>query len=121
MKDSIRIITQTPQVVQNPPSGIGNGINQLNDSTVILCLLAPLKNNVYVIGDFNDWKVEPEYLMKKSVNGERYWLQINGLTPNQEVRYQYLVDNQIRVADPHCEKILDPFLDIASTPYCTPI
>ena len=120
VKDSIRIITQTPQVVQNPPSGIGNGINQLNDSTVILCLLAPLKNNVYVIGDFNDWKVEPEYLMKKSVNGERYWLQINGLTPNQEVRYQYLVDNQIRVADPHCEKILDPFLDIAINPVLYP-
>lgn len=120
VNDSIRIITQSPQIVQDPPPGTGNGINVINDSTVILCLLAPYKNNVYVLGDFNDWKVQPEYFMKKSVNGERYWLQINGLTPNQEVRFQYLVDNKIRVADPHCEKILDPYLDIAINPVLYP-
>jgi 1,4-alpha-glucan branching enzyme len=118
--DSIRIVTQSPQVVQDPPAGTGNGINVLNDSTVILCLLAPFKNNVYVLGDFNDWKVEPDYLMKKSLNGERYWLQINGLTPNEEVRFQYLVDHKIRVADPHCEKILDPNLDIGINPVLYP-
>jgi 1,4-alpha-glucan branching enzyme len=120
VNDSIRIITQAPQIVQDPPSGTGNGINVINDSTVILCLLAPYKNNVYVLGDFNDWMVEPNYYMKKSLNGERYWLQINGLTPNQEVRFQYLVDNKIRVADPHCEKILDPNLDIGINPVLYP-
>lgn len=118
--DSIRIITQAPQIVQDPPAGVGNGINVINDSTVILCLLAPFKNNVYVIGDFNDWLVDPNYYMKKSVNGERYWLQINGLVPNEEVRFQYLVDNKIRVADPHCEKVLDPYLDIAINPVLYP-
>jgi 1,4-alpha-glucan branching enzyme len=118
--DSIAIITQTPQIIQDPPSGTGNGINVINDSTVVLCLLAPFKDNVYVLGDFNDWKVRPEYYMKKSLNGERYWLQIDGLTPNQEVRYQYLVDNKIRVADPHCEKILDPNLDIGINPVLYP-
>jgi 1,4-alpha-glucan branching enzyme len=120
VNDSIRIITQAPQLVQDPPSGTGNGINVLNDSTVILCLLAPFKDNVYVIGDFNDWQVDPSYYMKKSLNGERYWLQINGLTPNAEVRFQYLVDNKIRIADPHCEKILDPFLDIGINPVLYP-
>ena len=120
VNDSIRIITQAPQIVQDPPSGTGNGINVINDSTVILCLLAPNKINVYVLGDFNNWMVEPNYFMKKSLNGERYWLQINGLTPNEEVRFQYLVDNKIRVADPHCEKILDPNLDIAINPVLYP-
>jgi 1,4-alpha-glucan branching enzyme len=120
VNDSIRIITQAPQIVQDPPSGTGNGINVINDSTVILCLLAPYKNNVYVLGDFNDWMVEPNYYMKKSLNGERYWLQIDGLTPNEEVRFQYLVDNKIRVADPHCEKILDPNLDIGINPVLYP-
>ncbi len=118
--DSIKIITQFPQVVQDPPQGIGNGINVINDSTVILCLLAPFKNNAYVIGDFNDWQVIPEYAMKKSQNGERYWLQINNLTPNQEVRFQYLVDNKIRIADPNSEKVLDPYLDIAINPVLYP-
>lgn len=118
--DSFRIITQSPQVVQDPPAGTGNGINVINDSTVILCLLAPYKNNVYVLGDFNDWKVKPEYLMNKASDGERYWLQINGLTPNQEVRYQYLVDNLIRIADPNCEKVLEPVLDIMINPVLYP-
>jgi len=118
--DSIKIVTQAPQVVQDPPSGTGNGINIINDSTVVLCLLAPYKNDVYVLGDFNDWQVTPEYYMNKSLNGERYWLQINGLTPNEEVRFQYLVDNKIRIADPHCEKILDPYLDVAINPVLYP-
>ena len=120
VKDSIRIITQAPQLVQDPPASVGNGINIINDSTVVLCLLAPYKDNVYAIGDFNDWQVQPQYLMNKSTNGERYWLQINRLTPNEEVRFQYLVDNKIRVADPHCEKILDPYLDIAINPILYP-
>ncbi|MDP3927903.1 MAG: hypothetical protein Q8R57_02670, partial [Bacteroidota bacterium] len=48
-----------------PPAGIVDGINYLNDSTVLLQFLAPQKNFVYLIGDFNNWELDPNYEMKR--------------------------------------------------------
>ena len=67
---------------------------------------APLKTSVYVVGDFTDWKILPEYLMKK--DGEYFWLEVTGLTAGQEYAFQYLVDESVYVADPYADKILDP-------------
>lgn len=38
----------------------------------------------------------------------RWWVQVDNLTPDTEYAYQFLVDGQLRVADPYGEKILDP-------------
>ena len=67
---------------------------------------APLKTSVYVVGDFTDWKILPEYLMKK--DGEYFWMEVTGLTAEQEYAFQYLVDESVYVADPYADKILDP-------------
>ncbi|MDR9415562.1 MAG: alpha-amylase family glycosyl hydrolase, partial [Gracilimonas sp.] len=100
-------------VTQPRPGGIEEGINyHENDPTkVTLTLLAPYKNRVYVIGDFNDWEVRPEYQMKKDVRGSQevyWWLEIDGLEPGKEYAFQYLVDERIRIADPYSEKVLHP-------------
>lgn len=90
------------------PAGIIPGINyNPNDNTkVILCLLAPDKNSVYVRGDFSDWRIYSENQMKK--DGEFFWLEIEGLTPGEEYAYQYLVDETLWLADPYADKVLDP-------------
>ena len=90
------------------PAGIIPGINydQLDDSKATVCLWAPLKNSVYLVGDFANWKILPEYLMKK--DGEYFWLEISGLDPDKEYAFQYLVDETLYVADPYADKILDP-------------
>lgn len=110
--DSTYIILQGPPVVQNPPAGIVDGINYLDDSTVILQLFAPFKNFVYVLGDFNDWQFHPDYYCRRTTSGDRYWIQLNNLTPGQEYRFQYSIDlEDMRVADIYAEKILDPWND----------
>jgi 1,4-alpha-glucan branching enzyme len=96
------------------PSGVEPGINYIDDNSVILALFAPKKEFVYVIGDFNDWKVNTNYFMKKyEVNDSTvtWWLQINGLTAGQEYIFQYLVDGNLRIADPYTEKVSDPWND----------
>lgn len=109
--DTTYYIVQPQPVVENPPTGINDGINYINDTTVVLCLLAPQKSFVYVRWDMSDWELSPEYFMKRSVNGERYWLEITGLVPQHEYRFQYCVDGLINTADPYSEKILDEFND----------
>lgn len=102
-------LTPTPPSV-SLPDGIQDGINYGEDDTsVTLALRAPNKEHVFVIGDFNDWSLSSDYLMNK--DGEVFWLEVNGLNPGQEYIFQYLVDGEIKMADPYSEKISSSFDD----------
>ena len=69
---------------------------------------APYKNFIYVWGDHSNWELDPKFLMNKTPDGARYWIQLNGLTPGREYRFQYLIDQaQIKVADIYADKLLD--------------
>ena len=95
------------------PAGIKDGINYTGQSTVTFSLFAPGKEFVYLLGDFNNWRPSSEYLMNRSgrVDSLRFWLEIDGLTPGEEYAFQYLVDGEIRIADPYSELILDQYND----------
>ena len=108
--EEFSISVRTPTVSEPRPAGIIDGINYDADPTkVTFSLLAPLKSSVYVLGDFNNWVLDPNYQMKK--DGEHFWLEISGLTPGKEYVFQYLVDETIRVADPFTDKVSDPYDD----------
>lgn len=94
------------------PAGTIDGINYINDNTVRLQLFAPNKDFVYVLGDFNNWQFNADYLMNRTPDGNTYWLEISGLDQNTEYRFQYSIDNEdMRVADVYSELILDPWND----------
>lgn len=95
--------------VANPPAGmeLGANFNARGDSMTLI-FQAPRKQNVFVIGDFNNYQIDARYLMNKSVDGSTWWLRIGGLTPGQTYTYQYLVDGDMRVADPLSTLVLDP-------------
>ncbi|GMU95804.1 alpha-amylase family glycosyl hydrolase [Ignavibacterium album] len=112
-----------PPIVNAPlPTGIRPGINYTSPVTATLALFAPYKDFVYVIGDFNDWKVQTNYFMKRHfVNQDSviWWIELSSLSPAAEYAFQYLVDGKIRTGDPYSQKILDPWNDqsIPSTTY----
>ncbi len=106
--DSSYFVVNPAVTVEAEPNGIVDGINYINNTSVILSLYAPYKKNVYVIGDFNNWIVNQNYYMKQTPDGNRWWIEIDNLTPQKEYIFQYLVDGSIRIADPYSEKISDP-------------
>ena len=113
VEDSV-FYTVNPQVIyQNPPEGTKNGINYLNDSTVLLQLYAPEKNNVYVLGDFNNWLPSASYHMNCSLDSSKWWKTIGNLIPGQKYAYQYYIDGLIKIADPMSPVILDKNNDIS--------
>lgn len=121
---SFSFITSATVVNEARPQGLQDGITyDPNDATkVTLSLFAPGKQYVYVIGDFNDWGVNTNFLMKRDelkADSVWHWITITGLEPGVEYGFQYLVDGSIRVADPYATKILDPWNDsfIGSTTY----
>lgn len=101
------------------PAGLRDGINYTSNTSVVLSLQAPGKKNVFVIGDFNDWTVSEDYYMKRTPDGERFWLEIDNLIPGKEYIFQYLVDGKIRIFDPYVDKVSDPWNDkyISSATY----
>lgn len=109
VRDSVEIFVRGEVVEEELPAGYKKGINYTSDNSVGLVLYAPKKENVFVIGDFNDWKYDNAYAMKK--DGDIFWLDIDGLNAGEEYAFQYLIDGTIRIADPYTEKILDPWND----------
>jgi glycosidase len=109
------IIVAPPVATAALPAGAkADGITYLaNGTSVILTLTAPKKSFVYVVGEFNNWQTTTAGLMNKTATLDtdaatgRWWVRVDGLTPGQEYAYQFLVDGQLRVADPYSEKILD--------------
>ena len=102
-------------------NGMVPGINYISPTTAILALFAPHKSFVYLLGDFNDWKVNIDYFMNcDSVSSDSviWWKEVT-LSPAVEYSFQYLVDGTIRVADPYTAKVLDPWNDqyIPATTY----
>ncbi len=93
------------------PIDIPLGINRISETSVTLALYAPNKENVYVLGSFNDYLLDEDYFMKHSEANDIWWLTINDLDPETEYTFQYLVDGTIRTADPFSEKVLDSWND----------
>ena len=112
VRDSSYYVFQEPTVYEAIPANMKDGANYIDDSTVILKLTCPIKDFAYVIGDFNDWQINDQYVMKRSLDTTAFWIEITGLESDVEYRYQYSVDEEmIRIADPYTHKILDPWND----------
>ena len=93
------------------PAYIRQGISyDPNDPTKVgLAIFAPFKSSVHVIGSFNDWAVNANYLMKRdSANPDLFWLELTGLTPLQVYTFQYRTADGIKVADPYSPLVLSP-------------
>ena len=100
----------------NRPAGIVNGIyyDKNDDTKVTLCTYAASKTapakNVFVVGDFNDWKISNDYQLKQANDSAYFWIELNNLTPNKEYAMQYVVvraDGKVRrLSDLYSEKLL---------------
>ena len=134
--DSIYFIIRENLTIEELPENIHTGINYIDGSTVTLAIFAPHKKFIYAIGDFNnwefdpaestDWEFNPKYYFKITPDSSIFWLTLENLNVNQEYRFQYLVDGNLKIADPYSDKILEEeddqisnetYPDLVSYPY----
>jgi len=103
-------------------------------TAVTFVISAPFISHIFVIGDFNDWRLMPEFQMKRHSNApwpedlvinmachywyrdhqgprDRFWLTVTGLTPGKEYVFQYIVNDNIVVTDPFAKLVLSPWDD----------
>ena len=110
--DTINYVVIPPINYIDPPMGLVDGINYIDDSTVTLKFYAPEKNTVNLIGDHNNWMVNSSSFMSLSTDSSYWWKTISGLIPGNKYTYQYLVDGILKIADPLSPLILDPNNDV---------
>lgn len=98
-------------VTEDPPTGREDGLTLVDDTTAYFQLFAPGKSFVHLIGDATSWELRSDYQMKRSVNGNTWWIEVHGLQPGAKYQYQYVFDGTIRIGDPYSTLILDPWND----------
>lgn len=110
---TISIYLRQLSTVAELPEGMKNGINYdpADATKATLVLLAPLKEFVYLVGDFNNWEIQDAYQMNQTPNGETFWLELTELESQKEYVYQYWVDGTIKIGDPYADKVADPYSD----------
>lgn len=110
--DTISYLARNTTNIAADTAGHEEGYTILNDSTVFFKIRAPFKDFIYLIGDFSNWEIMPEFDMNQTPDGEFFWLQVTGLDSDQNYRFQYHIDQEgLRVADPYSRLVLDPWND----------
>lgn len=111
--DSVSIYMRGDIVEQELPAGMKPGVNYIDENTVTLVLYEPAaqKQFAFAIGEYSNWLPNDNNYMKRTPDGQYYWVTIDNLTPGKEYAYQYYLDGTMKLADPYSEKILDPWND----------
>lgn len=101
---------------KDAPANIQPGLNYLNDSTLIFKLTAPFKQHAFFLGNENKFNPDVNYRMQASIDATYFWIELPKIIfQNRNNTYQYLIDGNIRIADPFSTIILDPVNDEAIT------
>ncbi len=107
--------TPAAVTIKPRPTGIVNGIYYGADGTsVTLCTYAASKTaaakHVFLLGDMTDWKLDNKYQLYQ--DGNYFWINVTGLTPGKEYRFQYVVERadgkHVQISDLFSEKVIHP-------------
>ena len=110
-------VTQRGISTESIPAGAEPGINYNADGSVTLVfrdLDADGKSHdyAYLIGEFNDWKVSSDYIMKRDNASGCWWYTMTDINPTKEYMSQYYLgykDGEGRAyADPFSEIVYEP-------------
>ncbi len=111
LENAFRYFVGIRTPVVDAPAGTEPGIRITSPLSARLALMAPGKQQVFVLGDFNNYLPDTAFLMKRTPAGDVFWLDIRPLKPGFSHTYQYLVDGTIKIADPMSTLVLDPWND----------
>ncbi len=94
------------------PSDVHEGINYTQDGNLLFRLTAPLKEHVFILCPWNEYKVDVDFRMQKTTDGDNFLLELpTSYFADGNNTYQYLIDGVIKVADPFSSVVLDPWND----------
>ncbi len=114
IEKTIEIVYPLSSPQKNYPGGVPvQGAVKNTDGTVTFCLAAPGKSSVMLVGSWDDYQALNKNVMNyQDYKDVRYfWITVDGLDNTTPYPYYYLVDANIKVADPYARLVLDCYSD----------
>lgn len=86
------------------------GVTANAEGSATICLCATGKDNVLLIGSWNDYALVPEQMMNyQNYDGQRYyWLTVPGIADGEDYIYYFMMDQQTSVGDPYARLVVTP-------------
>ena len=85
------------------------------DGSVTFTLLAPQKNDVMLVGEWNDFAYTNDQMMNYDGNADNkfFWVTVPAgkIDLEKEYAYYFLIDDVVEVGDPYAKLVLDPWND----------
>ena len=115
---AIVTVTQNGIGTEAIPVGTVPGINYNEDGSVTFVFRDKDADGksydfAYLIGEFTDWKVLPEYIMKRDKEAGCWWYTMTGVNPTKEYMFQYWLGNMggdgRAYADPYSEIVYETY------------
>src|SRR5690606_25502296 len=75
--DMVTVTVIGEQIVEDPPADAILGADYLDDENVRFLIEAPGKASVFLIGSFSEWEIRSENQLKRSEDGNYFWIEKN--------------------------------------------
>ncbi|HSF90433.1 MAG TPA: hypothetical protein VLA46_13510, partial [Saprospiraceae bacterium] len=66
-------------IVEEPWAGMQDGLTIFDDNSAYFQLYAPGKSYVHLNGDMSNWQLRSDFQMKRSVDGDTWWIEVPDL------------------------------------------
>ena len=110
-QDSVYYTQPVRKEAQAIPAGMEPGIHILEGNQVQVLLEAPQKKFIHLLGSSSHWLPSTNWQLTPDTSENYWWGSWSLLAPDTLHLYQYLVDGNLRIADPYSTLILDPAYD----------
>ena len=90
------------------PDNYTLGFQRLSPNKVRISVEAPGKKYLFLLGDFNEWKINTDFIFNVSEDGTLHWIELDGVPLEKPFQYQLALNNTQRFADPYAPLVLDP-------------
>ena len=113
------IVVPEPRRLAAPENTVP-GFQRISPSKIRISVEVPGKKHLFLLGEFNDWKINTDYLFNLNEDGSLHWIEIENVPPNKPFLYQLALNDLQRFADPYAPLVLDPVHDKFISPLTFP-
>lgn len=113
------LVVPEPKRMEAPPNTVP-GFQRISPTKISISVEAPGKKHLFLLGEFNDWKINTAFLFNLNEEGSLHWIVLDSIPLNKPFLYQIALNDNQRFADPYAPLVLDPVHDKFITPATFP-
>jgi 1,4-alpha-glucan branching enzyme len=91
LKTSFWVVPEPKRL--SAPDNYTLGFQRLSSNKVRISVQAPGKKHLFLLGDFNEWKINTDFVFNVSEDGTLHWIELDGVPLEKPFQYQLALNN----------------------------